>query len=106
MATYLMFGKYSPDAVKEISAARSKKAAALVKGLGGEIKSGYILLGEHDLVAIVDFPGTEQAIKASVALSRLLGISFSTSPAVTIDDFDKMVEEIDETVRGYIDGEL
>jgi hypothetical protein len=45
-------------------------------------------------------------VKASVALAKLLGISFSTSPAVVVEDFDKMVEEIDETVRGYIDGEL
>ena len=39
MATYFMFGKYSADAMKEISAERTKKAAALVKQYGGEIES-------------------------------------------------------------------
>ena len=92
MATYFMFGKYSAEAMKGISAERTEKAAALVKKYGGEVNSGYILLGEQDIVLIVELPGTEQAIKASVALSKLTGISFSTAPAVSIEEFDKMME--------------
>jgi uncharacterized protein with GYD domain len=92
MATYFMFGKYSAEGMKGISAERTEKAAALVKKYGGEVKSGYILLGEQDIVLIVELPGTEQAIKASVALSKLTGISFSTAPAVSIEEFDKMME--------------
>ena len=94
MATYLMFGKYSMGAVKEISAERTDKATALVKEFGGEIKSGYALLGENDLVLIVDLPNTEQAIKTSVALTKLLGIAFTTAPAVTVEDFDQMMTEV------------
>ena len=93
MATYLMFGRYSLDAVKEVSAERTDKAIALIKKHGGEVKSGYALLGENDLVLIVDLPDVEQAMKTSVALTKLLGISFSTSPAVTVEDFDRMMEE-------------
>jgi uncharacterized protein with GYD domain len=92
MATYAMFGKYSPEAVKEISAERTNKAAALIKKHGGELKSGYALLGEKDLVLIVELPGTEQAMKTSLALTKLLGISFTTAPAVSVEDFDKMME--------------
>ena len=94
MATYLMFGSYSPDSMKAVSAERTDKAIALIKKHGGELKSGYALLGEHDLVLIVDFPDTGQVIKASVALTKLLGILFSTSPAVTVADFDKMMKEV------------
>lgn len=90
MATYFMFGDYSLDSMKEISADRTVKAAALIEQIGGEVKSGYALLGEHDLVLIVEFPGTEQAMKASIAMSSLLGISFTTSPAVSVEDFDKL----------------
>jgi hypothetical protein len=39
----------------------------------------------------VDFPSLEQAIKTSVALAKLLGISFTTSPAVSMEEFDKLV---------------
>ena len=94
MSTYFMFGAYSLDSMKAISAERTEKAAALMKKFGGDIQSGYALLGEHDLVLIVDFPDAGQAMKASVALTNLLGISFTTSPAVTVEDFDKMMEEV------------
>jgi uncharacterized protein with GYD domain len=93
MATYLMFGRYSRDAVKEISAERTDKAIALIEKHGGELESGYALLGENDLLLIVDLPDTEQAMKASVALTQLLGISFTTSPAVTVEDFDRIMAE-------------
>ncbi|MGD9091752.1 MAG: GYD domain-containing protein [Anaerolineales bacterium] len=91
MATFIMFGKYSHDSIKEISAERSDKALGLVKENGGEIKSGYALLGETDLILVTDFPTIKQAMKASVGLSRLLGISFATSPAVSVEEFDALV---------------
>ena len=43
---------------------------------------------------IVNFPGTEQAIKASVALSKTTGIAFTTLPAVTVEEFDKLINEV------------
>jgi uncharacterized protein with GYD domain len=89
-----MFGKYSLDAVKEISAERTDKASALISKYGGKLKGGYALLGEHDLVLIVELRGTEEAMKTSVALSKLLGISFSTAPAVSVADFDKIMAEV------------
>ncbi len=92
MATYLMFGKYSTDAMGEISAERTKNATAVIGDCGGEVKAGYALLGEKDMVLIVEFPGTAEVMKATIALSKLLGISFSTSPAVSVEEFDKLVE--------------
>lgn len=91
MATYLMFGKYSIDVLGKISASRTKNAAALIKKNGGEIKSGYALLGDKDLVLVVEFPGLQNAMKASVALAKQLGIAFTTTPAVSIENFDKLI---------------
>ena len=91
MSTYLVFGKYSMDAVKAVSAERTEESMALIKQNGGEFKGGYALLGDIDLVLIVDMPDTEHAMKTSAALSNLLGISFSTAPAVSVADFDKMM---------------
>jgi uncharacterized protein with GYD domain len=91
MATYLMFGKYSVDALGKISAARTKSATSLIKENGGDIKSGYALLGDKDLVLVVDFPGPENVMKVSVALAKQLGIAFTTTPALSIEDFDKLI---------------
>ena len=94
MATFFMFGKYSADALKGISAGRTEKAGKLIQKYGGEIKSIHALLGEKDLVIIAQFPGIEHAVKSSIALSRLTGIAFTTSEAVAVEDFDRMVSEI------------
>ncbi|MCK5571795.1 MAG: GYD domain-containing protein, partial [Bacteroidetes bacterium] len=64
MATFFMVGRYSVDAFKEMNPERTDKALALLKELGGKIQSTYALLGEQDLVFIVDLPGIPQAIKA------------------------------------------
>ena len=51
----------------------------------------YALLGEYDLVFIVELENTEKAIKTSIALSILTGISFTTAPAIEVQEFDKIV---------------
>lgn len=93
MATYLMSGKYSLDAVRKISVERTEQALALLKKHGGKLKSAYAMLGKDDLLLIVDLPDTAQAMKTSIALAQLLGISFTTSPAVTMEEFDRMMTE-------------
>ncbi len=91
MATFFMFGKYSLEGMKGISAGRSTKAIALIKKHGGELKAGYALLGDVDLVLIVEMPDTGQAMKTSAALAKLLGASFNTAPAVSMDEFDMLM---------------
>jgi uncharacterized protein with GYD domain len=94
MATYFFFGKYSTDAKKGISASRTLKANQLIKKYKGKVISIYALLGEKDLVIIATFPGTEQAMKSSIAISRLTGIAFTTSEAIAVEDFDRMIPGI------------
>jgi len=91
MAMYFMFGKYSSEGIKGISAKRTKEASRIVEELGGKVSSIYALLGERDLVFIVDLPGTKEAMKAAIALSKLTGIAFCTSPALPVADFDKIL---------------
>ena len=91
MTTYILFGKYSQDALKKISARRTAGAAAVIKKHGGDLKAGYALLGEVDLVLIADFPDNAKAMKASVELTRQFGIGFRTAPAVSVEFFDSMM---------------
>lgn len=91
MPLFFMFGKYSSQSFDGISARRTEDATRVVKELGGSVKSMYALLGEHDLAFIVELPGVQEAMKASVLISTLTGIAFSTAPAVTVQDFDKLV---------------
>jgi uncharacterized protein with GYD domain len=92
MATFVMLGKYTPQALADLSPKRTDKAVALIKKFKGEMISMYATLGENDLVLILDFPDVEQAMKASVALTKMTGIGFNTSPAVPVDVFDKLTK--------------
>jgi len=89
-----MFGRYSQEAIKGISAERTKKVIEAIEKSGGKVSSMYALLGEYDLVFITDFPSVEAAMKTSVALNKLTGISFSTSPAITVEEFDRLTSDI------------
>lgn len=94
MATFIVFGKYTPESLKAMSPDRTKAAVKLIKQMGGKVQSMYATLGQHDLVCVVSLPTMEDAIKASVALSRMTGIAFTTAPAVTVDEFDKLIGEL------------
>jgi len=91
MAKFLMLGRYSSEAIKGIAADRTKKVLEAIEKAGGKVNVMYALLGIYDLVFIVDFPGIQDALKASVGLAKLTGIGFTTSPAVPIEEFDKLV---------------
>jgi len=91
MAKFLMLGKYSQEAIKEASAERTKKVVSVIERSGGKVGSMYALLGKYDLVLIIDFPGITEAMKVSIELTKLTGISFTTSPAMTVEEFDKML---------------
>ena len=91
MATFIMTGRYTSEAIKKISGGRTTKAHEIVKKCGGKIVATYATMGETDLLAIMEFPGVNEAIKASVALNKALGISFSTVPAIGVEEFDKLV---------------
>ncbi len=94
MSTFILVGNYSAEAFKGISSERTAKSHDLAKKYGGELKHIYALLGKDDLLLITEFPGVSEAMQFSVALSRMTGIGFTTSPAVGAEQFDKLMEEL------------
>ena len=93
MSIFLMFGKYSPEAVREIRSERTDKVRETIKKYNGKIISMYAVMGEHDLVFTIDFPDRKNAMAVSVALYQLTGIHFTTSPVVDVEQFDTLLEE-------------
>ena len=94
MPIFLMFGSYSSEAIKGISAERTDKARELIQENDGKIISMYAVMGEHDLVFTIDFPDADNAMAASVALYKLTGIHFTTSPVVDVEQFDRLMGKV------------
>ncbi|MCD4781936.1 MAG: GYD domain-containing protein [Candidatus Omnitrophica bacterium] len=95
MQTFFMMGKYSSENIRNASPDRTEKAIGLINELGGEVVSIYALLGGYDLVLIVKLSDLSVAMKVSLGLSVLTQISFSTYPALAVDDFDRIIGNID-----------
>lgn len=55
------------------------------------MKAVYAVLGDIDVVAIVELPDIQSAMKASVELTKSTGVSFRTMPAVAAEEFDKLI---------------
>jgi len=85
-----MFGTYTATAEKKISSKRTKHANAVIKKLKGRVVSEYVMLGKPDLLLIVELASINDVIKASVELSELTGIQFTTEPAIQVAEFDKL----------------
>jgi uncharacterized protein with GYD domain len=90
MGKYFMYGKYGKEAIGGISADRTKKALEVISNAGGKVNSMYALLGKYDMVLIADFPGVTEVMKASIALNKLTNIAFTSFPAISIEEFDKI----------------
>ncbi|MDD5116761.1 MAG: GYD domain-containing protein [Candidatus Omnitrophica bacterium] len=91
MPKFFMYGKYSKEALGDISKDRTAKALEVIAKAGGKVNSMYALLGKYDIVLIADFPGVPEVIKASVTLNKLTGISFVSFPAIPVEEFDKIM---------------
>ncbi len=96
MSTFVMMGKYSDDSLKMAGTKRTQRALALLEEHGGEASAIYALLGEWDLIIIADFKSIEGALAASVDLNTFTGIAFSTLPAISVAEFDRMLDAEEE----------
>jgi uncharacterized protein with GYD domain len=94
MATFYFFGKYTQQSLAQVSAERTKKAVSLIEKHKGKVKSMDALLGEKDIVFVVDLPSSKEALKVSLALAKSTGIAFTTSEAVAVSEFDKLAAEV------------
>ncbi|HZD51414.1 MAG TPA: GYD domain-containing protein [Woeseiaceae bacterium] len=90
MGTYIMLGKYSREGMEDISADRTRRVREAVEKVGGNVEAIFAVLGEYDLILRVQLPGTAEAMKASLELGKLTGVSFATLPALSVEEFDRL----------------
>ena len=93
MPIFMMFGKYTQEGMRGISADRTRSAHALIEELGGKVVSMYAVLGEDDLVLTLDLPDAEAAMAVSVALNELIGVALRTSPVIEVERFVTLLGE-------------
>jgi len=96
MPIFMMFGKYTAEAMRGISPDRTEKAVQIIEANEGKVVSMYAVMGEHDLVFTLNFPDAASAFATSVALNKVTGITFITSPVVDVEMFDRLIAKAKE----------
>ncbi len=94
MTRFLFFGTYTDHAIDGIDAKRTKLAADVVEGFGGQVLSVHALLGRADIVIIADLPGVPEAMQVSLSLYKKIGIRFTSHPALPVAEFDRLASEL------------
>ncbi len=95
MATYIMLMKFIDpgiDSIRQASVGRAagKKAA---KALGITWKQQYLLMGEYDIMTVLEAPNDE--VVAKFALMGMTGsLAITTMRAFTESEADKLIKEL------------
>ena len=96
MQTYVSLVKFTQhglQTMKEKGIERAEMVKQNVKALGGKLLQAYYCLGEYDVVAVWEFPDNKTAMKAAVLNASLGHIQITTMPAVSRDEWKKLLQD-------------
>ncbi len=95
MATYIMLMKFIDPGVDSIKGASAGRAAGkrAAKALGITWKQQYLVMGEYDIITVLEAPNDE--VVAKFALMGMTGtLSITTMRAFTESEADKLIKEL------------
>lgn len=94
MPTYIRLLRFSDQATKDLKQLRDRVAAAkkAYRDGGAELKQIFLVMGQYDLVAVLEAPNDETLAKVALAQS-MLGVfrSTETMRAFTEEEFANLV---------------
>jgi uncharacterized protein with GYD domain len=96
LATYIMLMKFINPGVDSIKGAHAGRQAGkrAAKSLGITWKQQYLVMGDYDIVTIIEAPDDETAAK--FALMGMTGtLSITTMRAFTEAEADKLIKSIE-----------
>ena len=96
MTIYVMLGNLKHDAFDTIGGieARDKKAAKVIKSLGGKIITLYYLLGRYDFIAIIDLPDKESLVKFLAIVGKYGTVRTETLETIPADMLYSIAKEV------------
>ena len=96
MHTYVTLWKYTKDGLVDIK--KTPKNFELVKKIietaGGKLLSIYGLVGEYDVITIMEMPDEKVAAATILRICSTGRITSQTMTALSIDDFLKIAQQV------------
>jgi len=93
MATYIMLVKYTQKGIENVkqSPARLDAAKKAFKTLGAEIKEFYLVVGQYDIVLLVEAPNDETLAKCALDLASKGSVTTQTLRAFKEEEYRKIL---------------
>jgi uncharacterized protein with GYD domain len=93
MATYIMLANWTDQGIRGVkdSPKRLDAAKKALKDLGGDFKSFYMTMGEHDMVAIYEAPDDAVAAKFALQLAGQGNVRTKTLKAFPEPEYRKIL---------------
>ena len=92
MPLYVTLMKYTTEGIKGISAERGQQIRNLVASKGGEPVVGYALMGEWDVLTVMEYPDEKSAMSALVAIGKLGIFTTQTMTAIPVEEFQNLAQ--------------
>jgi len=93
MPTYITLARWSQQGIEKIkeSPARLDAFKQAVKSAGGTVKGWYMVMGQYDMVFIVEAPSDDVVAKAALATGSKGSVRSETLRAFTEDEYRKII---------------
>jgi uncharacterized protein with GYD domain len=98
MPKYLVQVSLNKDGIRDLltNAKGTGLRAAVAKfaeSAGGRLDTYYFAFGQHDVVAIIDFPDNISAAALSVAANGTGAVDLAMTPLIAPEEMDRAVEK-------------
>ena len=96
MATYIALIRYTDKGIETVRESPSRLAGAkeMLRGLGVELKQFFLLMGEYDVMYIMEAENEEAVTRASLALGSTGKIKAQTFRAFSEEEYRELIASL------------
>ena len=96
MQTYVTLWKYTKDGLMDIKKTpkRFEFVKKVINNAGGKLLSIYGLVGEYDVVTVMEMPDEKAAAATILKICSTGRITSQTMIALSVDEFLKIAKEV------------
>jgi uncharacterized protein with GYD domain len=96
MPTYVTLWKYTKDGLVDMNNTPDRYEAVkkIISDAGGKLVSIYGLVGEYDVITIIEMPDEKVAASTILKICSKGRITSQTMTALSIDDFLKISKDV------------
>jgi uncharacterized protein with GYD domain len=96
MPTFIILVNWTEEGIKNVKASPDRLEAAkqLFKDAGAEIKEFFMVMGQYDMVLVVEAPNGETISKVLLATASGGSVRTETLRAFTEEEYRKVIAEL------------